>query len=341
MKKILLSVFTVCLCLSSNAQNDKEYSEYLSAVDEYVPAPGQFVNFVPKYETGDDAARIAEKCTAKLSGPYEDRKTVISLGAWGGYITFHFDHPVVNVKGEYDFYIHGNALDTWSEPGIVMVSEDGEKWYELAGSADEDSIGNVIYDYEITYEKTGDKQDVKWTDNKGGSGFVYRNDFHAQEYFPEWIESPLVFKGTRLPDNAYNSNASDPKLPQNWIGMQLRYGYVDNYPNSNEEGNSFNIDWAVDENRQPVELDAINYIRVYTATNQSAGWTGESSTEIAGAKDLHINESVEHLSLKNIMSAPVTETARYTSDGMLLNAPEKGINIVVYSDGSVRKEIVK
>lgn len=34
------------------------------------------------------------------------------------------------------------------------------------------------------------------------------------------------------------------------------------------------------------------------------------------------------------------ETARYTLDGRRLQAPQKGINLVKYSDGSVRKEIV-
>ena len=29
-------------------------SRYIAAVDEYVPAPGQFVNVIPLYEDGDD-----------------------------------------------------------------------------------------------------------------------------------------------------------------------------------------------------------------------------------------------------------------------------------------------
>ena len=341
MRKILLSVFSLCLCATASAQDEKDYSEYVSAVDEFVPAPGQFTNFLPKYEAGDDAASMLEKCSQRVVGAYENRKSVISLGSWGGYVTFHFDHPIVNVSGENDFFVQGNALDTWSEPGIVMVSEDGEQWYELSGSADTDSLGSVIYDYEITYEREGDLKDVKWTDNKGGSGYVYRNDFHTQEYFPQWIDSPLTFKGTRLPDNAYDSNAGMDNLPQNWIAMQLRYGYADNFPNIDEEGNSFNIDWAVDENRNPVKLAAIQYVRIYTSVNQSVGWVGEVSTEIGGAKDLHLSESVEHLALKNITLLPAVETERYNAYGVRLSAPEKGMNVVVYSDGSVRKINVK
>ena len=34
------------------------------------------------------------------------------------------------------------------------------------------------------------------------------------------------------------------------------------------------------------------------------------------------------------------ETARYTLDGRRIQAPQKGVNLVKYSDGRVRKEIV-
>lgn len=37
----------------------------------------------------------------------------------------------------------------------------------------------------------------------------------------------------------------------------------------------------------------------------------------------------------------VTEVARYTIDGRLINEPVKGINIVRYSDSSTRKVFVK
>lgn len=71
------------------------------------------------------------------------------------------------------------------------------------------------------------------------------------------------------------------------------------------------------------------------------GWTGEVSTEIQGAKDLHINESVEYLSLKNVTENNVGEVCRYNVNGVRISEPVKGINVVVYSDGSIKKEIVK
>ena len=101
--------------------SEGDRSPYILAVDEYVPAPGQFVNILPKAEAGDDAASIRDKCTAALRGGFNG---LVTLGGYGGYITFHFDHPVRNVHGQYDLLIRGNYVAGASEPGIVMVSQD-------------------------------------------------------------------------------------------------------------------------------------------------------------------------------------------------------------------------
>lgn len=262
-------------------------SKFIAAVDEYVPAPGQHVNVLPTYEAGDDAAAMARKCTEAIGG---DRGGLVSLGGYGGYITFHFDHPVVNVSGEADFLIRGNAFEGNSEPGIVMVSEDvngnglpDDPWYELSGSADVDSVGKVVYGYEITYTANA-LSDIPWTDNQGRNGILARNQFHAQEYFPQWLSSSLTFKGTLLPPNGVNQGTEEAPY---WVLSSLRYGYADNHPNNDANGCSFNIDWAVDANRRPVKLSRIHFVRVYCAQNQLCGWLGETSTEISGAEDLH------------------------------------------------------
>lgn len=286
---------------SEPSQPAEEYSKYIEAVDEYVPAPGQFINTLPQYEEGDDAKTMARKCTEAIGG---DKGGLVSLGAYGGYITFHFDHPIANVKGEKDLYIKGNTFAASeyqgrkggsSEPGIVMVSQDAngnglpdDPWYELSGSADVDSVGKVIYGYQISYERS-DMQNVPWTDNQGASGYVERNGFHQQEYFPMWLPSPLKFEGTLLPRNGYNVSTSDQPY---WFQFAFRYGYVDNLGNNDLEGCSFDIGWAVDAQRKPVHLSHIDFVRVYCAENQTCGWLGETSTELSGAEDLHLQESV-------------------------------------------------
>ena len=249
---------------------------------------------MPLYEEGDDAAAMVRKCTEALA---DNNGGMVSLGGYGGYITFHFDHSVKNVEGEYDIYIKGNAMDNGSEPGIVMVSKDtngnglpDDEWYELSGSADVDSIGKVKYGYEITYTYS-EMSDIPWTDNLSRSGTVDRNTFHNQEYYPLWLvqtlpgrQSVLMFKGTLLPNNAYDTSGKGSM----WVLPALRYGYVDNLANNDTEGNSFDIGWAVEpESRTPVYLDYVDFVRVYTGMNQKAGWLGETSTEITGAKDLH------------------------------------------------------
>ena len=299
-KALLLTTFLLSLIASVAVAQ----SEYIQAVDEYVPAPGQFVNDVMPAATADDTpATMAAKCTERLAN---NAGNMVTLGAYGGYITFHFDHPVVNIAGQSDFAIFGNAMVGGSEPGIVMVSQDtngnglpDDVWYELSGSADVDSVGKVVYGYQITYTRQGDTQDVAWTDNLGNSGVVPRNGYHKQEYFPLWLGNELTFTGTLLPPNGVNTK---PK-GQNWVLSSLSYGYVDNVPNKDEEGNNdiegngFNLDWAVEPvSRQPVSLTHADFFRVYTALNQVCGWLGETSTEVMGAEDLHLEASLEQTS---------------------------------------------
>jgi hypothetical protein len=45
--------------------------------------------------------------------------------------------------------------------------------------------------------------------------------------------------------------------------------------------------------------------------------------------------------VENIATDDAVEVSRYDIHGRLLNEPTRGINIVIYSDGTTRKEIVK
>lgn len=282
---------------------DKEQAEednntvnpYISAVYEYRPAPGQFVNTMPEYQQGDTEDDMCFKVLQAIGG---DRGGVVSLGAYGGYVTFGFDHPVVNFPGAKDFKILGNAiydvtagsaLGGSCEPGIVMVSSDtngnglpDDPWYELAGS--EYHSASTIRDYAIAYPRpAADATAYPWSDNLGASGTIPRNSYHAQGYFPEWIDADtLTFRGSRLAPNAV-ATAS------NIVLMSYAWGYADNHPNSMGDLCSFDISWAVDDEGNSVNLSSIDFVRVYTAINQVCGWLGETSTEISGAVDLHAN----------------------------------------------------
>lgn len=130
---------------------------------------------------------------------------------------------------------------------------------------------------------------VKWTDNQGNEGYVNRNDFYTtNSYYPLWIEeNEMTFHGSRLKNNAVNEPRED--MPEHWVGYCYPYGYADNHPN-NTEKSKFQIDWAVDKNGHPVQLDGIDFVRIYTAVNQNTGWMGEISTEIQAIEDLHFGK---------------------------------------------------
>jgi hypothetical protein len=300
--KLLLAL----LLITSNLVQAQ--SPYISRVYEYRPAPGQFVNSMPEYETGDNRERMILRVEEYIAG---DEKIPVSLGGYGGYLVFGFDHPVVNVPGEYDFKIWGNAFlpdaqatgdkkSGSAEPGIVMVSFDAngngipdDEWFELAGS--EYRKPGTIHNYRITYYKPDENKTptpdrdlsflsdttyIKWVDNQGNQGYIFKNTFHKQAYYPAWEEEPeLVFEGARLADNF-------AKEDNMYVQSAYSFGYADNQPNESEHS-GFKLEWAVDGNGNPVKLPCVHFFKVYTAVNQYCGMLGESSTEIAGAVDLH------------------------------------------------------
>lgn len=287
-----------------------EYSPYIARVLQYCPAPGQFINEMPKYEEGDTYADILKKAEESISGTND---IMISLGGYGGYVTFAFDHTVINVDGEKDFQIWGNAFYELTnpdakggsaEPGIVMVSYDencnglpDDRWYELRGS--EYYKPETLHCYSITYKRPDpdhipqedddsyidDLTYIPWHDSEGKTGYVAKNIFHAQSYYPLWVDDDeLTFTGSLLAPNGIDLSGTG----RYYVLYAYDWGYVDNHPNDFEDLNSFDIGNAVDAAGNPVKLPGADFIRVYTGLNQYCGWLGETSTEISRARDLHI-----------------------------------------------------
>lgn len=288
-----------------------EYSPYISKVYEYCPAPGQFINEMPRYEDGDTYESILQKAEESISGTND---IMISLGGYGGYVTFGFDHTVINIPGEKDFRIWGNCFYELlqpekkggsAEPGIVMVSYDtncngipDDEWYELAGSEYYSPL--TKHNYSITYfrpdpnrqivededNSLDDVYYIRWVDNNGTEGYMAKNIFHNQDYFPKWINvSELTFNGSLLANNGEDISGYGAY----YVLYSYPWGYVDNHPNEYSELNSFDISWAVDANGNRVNLPGVDFIRVYTGVNQYCGWIGETSTELSRAQDLHIS----------------------------------------------------
>lgn len=310
MKKNTLLAFSIIL---SSFLNLSAQTPYIYKVYDFQPAPGQAINNAPLYVPGDTKADMIQKAEDNIKGQV---KGLISLGGYGGYVVFGFDHMVVNLLGKNDFKIWGNAyysasnpnpnapIAGSSEPGIVMVSYDAnsnglpdDPWYELAGS--EYHKPETIKNYRLTYYRPDsnhiptphptssfltDTSYVRWTSNQGDTGYVARNIFHSQSYFPEWITADsLVFEGSKLANNYRNESGQG----NYYVLYTYAWGYADNHPNDNVLC-EMNIEWAVDSAGTPVHLPGIHFVKVYTGVNQYCNWLGESSTEIMGAEDLHL-----------------------------------------------------
>lgn len=274
---------------------------------------------MPEYREGDTAETMRQKAEEAIAGKMQSG---VSLGAYGGYITFGFDHTVVNVPGEHDIRIDGNSFNSAahpgvdggsSEPGIILVMFDenqngkpDDKWYEIDKNpwyTDE----AAVYGYEITYRRPapghvrrrrGERQRHDRHDLHRVGGQPRAERLRLQKQVPRPGLLPAVDRrrrndvpGTLLPKNAVDVSGNGSY----YLQYMFKYGaYADNYPNEakDEEGNYYNgfdIGWAVDpETREPVHLPGVDFIRVYTALNQYCGWIGETSTEIFMARDMHI-----------------------------------------------------
>ncbi len=298
-------------------------SQFISEVLEYKPAPSQYLNSAPWGMP--DSINNSSSIIGQLNG-------AMSLGAFGGYVVFKFDNAVDNNSDNpygIDFVIYGNAIRdasipnlqdrvTWAEPGVVSVMKDDNMngladdiWYELAGS--EYFFSSTINDYEVNYQNpnSATASNVPWTDNQGISGYIKANGFFSQPYYPLAVNFPNIsqtsysLSGTRIESNVDSTNM--PKI--NSFGRA--WGYADNTlrktynnlpdnpytqaANLDEEGSggdAFDIDWAVDNNGNYIELNEIDFVKVHTGVMANASWQGEISTEITGAFDVAPNSSI-------------------------------------------------
>ena len=287
-----------------------------SAVESYLPAPGQFVNQTP-YQNPD--AVIAS------SG------SVVTLGAFGGYAVYRYNEPIVNdSKNPYgiDFIIYGNAFKNddgttssgAAEPASVTVSKDGVNWYELAGAKyySADTRHNISVTYTNGDETFTAAADTAWTSSDGESGVMPKNDYHNQPYYPNpsfygkyqngigknesYNAKTVTFTGTMIEAGFYPFGYADTHSKNEKLSADTAVNpYVKNHE-YNFNGDGFDLAWAVDENGNKVELDEISYIKVYNPALSYGTSTGEKSPEIsaiararANAEDVGVSSALSSL----------------------------------------------
>ena len=141
------------------------YSPYISDVIDYVPAPGRFVNdylgLVSPPKSYDD---VLARCKTIICGGEINKS--LSLGAFGGYVIFSFDHTIINEPNAPDFKVY-SRIETLSppessnpeeriytkssNPGVVWVAfdfnnngkADESEWYELCHPSEGQLVTDV------------------------------------------------------------------------------------------------------------------------------------------------------------------------------------------------------
>ncbi|WP_026895795.1 hypothetical protein [Clostridiisalibacter paucivorans] len=282
----------------------KEDTSAGSGIYAFLPAPGQFTN--EGIDTGGWGTVYNSGATTYKNMVEHMATTGVSLGYFGGYIVFDMDRidNDPNHPGGYDFEVIGNAFSGNSEPGGIQVSQDGDTWYDIAGSFHYDD--DIDWNYEVTYvdpfdkgSNESDKAPIPYyiKGNTSNTDQVATNAYHNHNWFPlsdNYITgldkatgpNKLTFAEHKSGQDALGyTNTNTLTLSgvllggiQNGSTAAGAFGYADVTPG----GDKIDLDWAVDSNGEPVDLSWIRYVRVYNAVAKDVPPFGEISPEVKG-----------------------------------------------------------
>lgn len=294
-------------------------SDFATAVLEYRPAPGQFVQN-PLY---NDPTRA-------LGPPVgggtvtQDNTKVVSLGGFGGSITLAFDHTVMDDPRNpfgMDAIVFGNAIWAGGDPtrrfaeaAIIEISRDvngnsipDDPWYVIPGT----HIGKTVPPaHQATVQF--------WDDDFDDPTYPPMNPL----WLPVGLAGQWSTEAILLPPEVFNGPVVvNPLGPDSTL--EGVYGYADVSPTlilgdtdgdnivddpfatpetfytrpddpytvgitpGSGGGDAFDIAWAVvPETGEPAGLDGFDFIRITNGVNRVNGILGEISPEISGVADV-------------------------------------------------------
>ena len=292
---------------------------YATKILEYQPAAGQFrsevawdnpVEFFENRERGLSLGALGGYVVLGFDQPIYNNPQ----NPYGVDFTVEGNSFVAAEKG---VWTEPGAVQVMEDKNGNGLPDDGE-WYELAGS--DYWLSTTKRNVELTYYNPhyNDRYTVpwamKWEENgetKYEYGAVVTNNFHKHTFYPDY------YYNQDNPDESkrwYNPSVSRDSITftgmtniRGCIDMRSPsyiefysysgFGYCDNKgfvkddariaqnpygrPTLGETaGDGMDISWAVDKDGNYVDLEKIDFVKVYTAGQVIAGWLGEWSTEV-------------------------------------------------------------
>ena len=242
-----------------------------AAVTGYLPV-GQFARYNSfgwgTLYTDNTNIKSSSNTTKFLDGYVS---TGVSLGMAGGYIQFDMGaRPIMNdANNPYgiDFIVYGNAFVGNPEAAGVMVSNDGETWYTLAGSRH--YMNGTQWNQKISYVRIeGEAQQALKSGTFTADGVYYSNNYNSPS---EQTQSAI---------NAAISAAAWQKVPASGNATALNLSYWPEWANrtSTQAENYGNV-WKIGTDSK---IPAV----ASTANNAGVNWdkADKVSTEPNGAE---------------------------------------------------------
>lgn len=168
--------------------------------------------------------------------------------------------------------------------------------------------------------------------------------FYAEEVEVDWGYGPEIMLHLAAPEDLVLKNNTSEDIPITAI-----LTYTDACP--------WEISWCMGETcrtvgKSPYEMTAVlranSTMKLdYHANEYAVGTYGSFAANMkieANGESRSVNINLVYLdpaSVGEVSKANITEVARYAADGRQLTQPQRGLNIVRMSDGSVKKVMNK